>query len=433
MIPRHGRRFNRSGWLDGLSHVTATQSNVSIIGIGDDGLEGLTESVRRLILESDLVVGNERVLALASATKAERLVLGADVEAAADRIAEHQGRVAVLVSGDPLFYGLARYLCERVGQDRCEIVPHVSSMQLAFARVKESWDDAYLTNLANHSLDAVVERIRTAEKVGVFTTEEHGPDEIAAALLKRRIDYFTAYVCENLGARNERVTRGSLAEIAAQKFDPLNVLILVRSANVPDRPRDPSVRSLFGNPDETFVQSKPKQGLLTTAEVRAVALAQMSLDPESVVWDVGAGSGSVSVEAAQLAPSGEVFAIEQDAEDVELIRENADRFGVTNVTPVIGRAPEVWADLPDPDAVFMEGSGREIVRLAELAFARLKPGGRLVCSIASIEALHEVRTALAGLTSQVSVWMINISRGTDQLERLRFEALDPRFLIAAAK
>jgi precorrin-6Y C5,15-methyltransferase (decarboxylating) len=202
---------------------------------------------------------------------------------------------------------------------------------------------------------------------------------------------------------------------------------------VPDRPRDASVRSAFGNPDETFVQSKPKHGLLTPAEVRSVALAQMALAARSIVWDVGAGSGSVSVEAAQLSPAGEVFAIEQDSEDAELIRENAARFDAANVTPVTGRAPDVWADLPDPDAVFMEGSGREIVRLAELAFERLKPGGRLVCSIASIEALHEVRSALAALTSDVNVWMLNISRGTDQLERLRFDALNPAFLIAATK
>jgi precorrin-6Y C5,15-methyltransferase (decarboxylating) len=413
--------------------MSASRANVSIIGIGDDGLDGAPESVRRLIAEADLLVGNERVLALVPRSVTERLVLGADVEAAADRIAAEHGRVAVLVSGDPLFYGLARYLCERVGTDRCEIVPHVSSMQLAFARVKESWDDAYLTNLANHSLDSVVERIRTADKVGLFTTEAEGPDAVAKALVKRKIDYFTAYVCENLGARNERVTRGPLSEIARQQFDPLNVMILVRAGDAPDRPRDASVRSLFGNPDETFVQSKPKHGLLTTAEVRSVALAQMALASRSVVWDVGAGSGSVSVEAAQLSPAGEVFAIEQDPEDAELIRENASRFGAANVTPVVGRAPEVWADLPDPDAVFMEGSGREIVRLAELAFARMKPGGRLVCSIASIEALHEVRSALVALTSDVSVWMLNISRGTDQLQRLRFDALNPAFLIAATK
>src|SRR5262249_40563694 len=153
--------------------------------------------------------------------------------------------------------------------------------------------------------------------------EECGPNGVAQALLKRRIDYFTAYVCENLGARNERVTHGSLAEIAAHDFSPLNVMILIRRPDAPDRARDARERSAFGNPDETFVQSKPKHGLLTPAEVRAVALAQMALTSDCVVWDVGAGSGSVSVEAALLAPAGRVYAIEQDAEDVELIRENA--------------------------------------------------------------------------------------------------------------
>jgi precorrin-6Y C5,15-methyltransferase (decarboxylating) len=381
---------------------------VSILGIGDDGLDGATEAVRRLIVNAELMVGSERVLALMPKSNVPRLVLGADVEGVADQIAAAgTKRVAVLVSGDPLFYGLARFLCERLGQDQCEIIPHVSSMQLAFARVKESWDDAYLTNLATHSVDAVVDRIRTADKVGLFTTEESGPDAVARALLKRRIDYFTAYVCENLGARNERVTRGTLAEIAAHEFAPLNVMILVRTPDALDAPRDARERSSFGNADETFVQSKPKHGLLTPAEVRAVALAQMALTARSIVWDVGAGSGSVSVEAALLCPAGQVFAIEQDAEDVELIRENAERF--------------------------MEGSGREVVRLAELAFQRLKAGGRLVASLASIDSLHELRLALVAQTSLVSVWMLNVSRGADQLERLRFGALHPAFLLAATK
>jgi precorrin-6Y C5,15-methyltransferase (decarboxylating) len=210
-------------------------------------------------------------------------------------------------------------------------------------------------------------------------------------------------------------------------------MILVRTPDALDAPRDARERSSFGNADETFVQSKPKHGLLTPAEVRAVALAQMALTARSVVWDVGAGSGSVSVEAALLCPAGQVFAIEQGAEDVELIRENAERFGATAVQAVIGRAPEVWANLPDPDAVFMEGSGREVVRLAELAFQRLKAGGRLVASLASIDSLHELRLALVAQTSLVSVWMLNVSRGADQLERLKFNALSPAFVISATK
>jgi len=414
--------------------MTTTQPTVSIIGIGDDGLDAVPESARQLILNADLLVGSDRTLALVPEAGGKRMTVGADLDQVVDQInAAGEVKTAVVVSGDPLFYGLARFLCDRLGQDRCEIVPHVSSMQLAFARVKQSWDEAYLTNLAQHTVETVVERVRTAEKVGLFTTEQRGPAEVAQAMLDRRIDYFTIYVCENLGARNERVTRGSVAEIAGQSFQPLNVMVLVRDTEAPDRPREPLVRSLFGNPDEVFVQSTPKHGLLTPAEVRAMALAQMALDSRSIVWDVGAGCGSVSVEAAQLAPGGKIFAIEQDADDIALIEENASRFGVKNVSPILGKAPEVWADLPDPDAVFLEGSGREVVRIAELAFDRMRPGGRLVANLVSIEALSELREALTKRTSQVQVWMINVARGTDQLERLRFDALNPTFLIAASK
>ena len=414
--------------------MSSQQPTVSIIGIGDDGLDAVPESTRTLIMEAELLAGNPRSLALVPETSAKRITLESEIESIVQQI-ESSGaaKVAVLVTGDPLFYGLARFLCERLGHDRCEIVPHVSSMQLAFARVKESWDEAYLTNLANHSLDTVVERIRTAEKVGLFTTEEYSPSEVCKALQARNIDYFTVYVCENLGARNECVTQGSVDEIVEHSFDSLNVMVLIRDTEAPDRPRTPYGKSLFGNPDEVFVQSTPKYGLLTSAEVRAMAIAQMGLDTWNVVWDVGAGCGSVSVEVAQLVPSGRVYAIEQDAEDSQLIHENAARFGVSNVEVVHGTAPEAWTKLPDPDAVFLEGSGREVVRIAELAFQRVQPGGRLVANLISIGALEELRQALSKSSTQVQVWMINVARGTDQLERLKFDALNPTFLIAATK
>ena len=231
--------------------------------------------------------------------------------------------MVLLASGDPLFYGTSRFLCDKLGKDRFEVLPHVSSMQLAFARVKESWDEAYLTNMATQSIPRVVERIRSSEKVGIFTTDETPPAEIAKALLEQGIDYFTAYVCENLGSRDERVTRGSLQEISKQSFASLNVMILLRMPNVPDRPASLKGKRIFGNPDECFMQSRPKRGLLTPSEVRAIALAELDLGPQSVMWDVGAGSGSVAIESAMLAPSGRVFAIEMAAEDYNLLIENS--------------------------------------------------------------------------------------------------------------
>jgi precorrin-6Y C5,15-methyltransferase (decarboxylating) len=182
-----------------------------------------------------------------------------------------------------------------------------------------------------------------------------------------------------------------------------------------------------------FLQSKPKQGLLTPAEVRSMALAEMDLGPRSIVWDIGAGSGSVGIEASQLAREGTTYAIEMDADDYHLIRQNAERFDASNLVPVLGRAPEAWANLPDPDAIFAGGSGREISRLCELAYERLKPRGRLVANVGSVENLAEVHATLQRRAGDVKVWMINVARGTYQLERVRFDALNPTFLLSGVK
>lgn len=412
-----------------------TTPPIAVIGIGDDGLDAAPLAVRDRLLAADVVFGPERALALVPAdAKADKQTLSGDLDQLASQLEGVGERAAVvLVFGDPMFYGLARYVTERLGKDRFEVFPHVSSMQLAFARVMETWDEAYLTNLANHDIGAIVERVRIAEKVGLFTTADRGPVQVARALLDLGIDYFTAYVCENLGARNERVTRGELSEIAAGSFDPLNVMILIRKPETPDRPAELAGHRLFGNPDEAFLQSRPKQGLLTPAEVRSLALAQLDIGPSSIVWDIGAGSGSVSVEAAQLARDGNVYAVEMDPEDIGVIAQNAARFNVTNLEPVLGAAPEAFSGLPDPDCVFIAGGGKEVSRITAAAFGRLRPGGRLVVNVIAIDNLSELHTALKQLTPNVNTWMVNISRGADQLGRLSFEALKPSFLLGVVK
>lgn len=395
---------------------------------------GLTDNARRLIEDAELIVGESHCLALVPETGAKRQVVGTNIEEGLRKLEESaEQKVVVLAVGDPLFYGVARYLCDKLGKERFEVVPHVSTMQLAFARVKESWEEAFLTNLASHGVENVLEPIRSAEKVGLFTSESYPPSAVAQILLDHGLDYFVAYVCENLGSPDERVTRGELAEIAEQEFSPLNVMILVRKPHMPDRPSEAVGRRLFGNPDELFLQTKPKRGLLTPGEVRSMALAELDLGPASVVWDIGAGSGSVAIEAAQIASGGTVYAIEMDPGDHQLIQENAKRFRVMNLVAILGRAPEAWRDLPDPDAVFVGGSGRGIWRLVDGAFGRLRPGGRLVATMGSIDNLAEVHRVLRGHGPDVKVWMINIARGNYQLERVRFESLNPVFLVSVVR
>jgi precorrin-6Y C5,15-methyltransferase (decarboxylating) len=415
--------------------VNNPEQRIHVIGVGSDGLAGLTSRARDLLTSAEVVFGPEPVLALLPELNAERRPLSNYVQEATAQLAPLAGRkrVAVVAGGDPLFYGVARSLCDRLGKELFEVLPHVSSMQLAFARVKETWEEAFLTNLATHPLETVLDRIRVAETVGLFTSEREGPAEVARTLMARGLDYFRAYVCENLGGPDERVTSGELNEISGMDFDPLNVVILVRKPGVPDRPAATARFRRFGNPDDFFVQSRPKSGLITQGEVRALALAQMAISPGAVVWDVGAGSGSVAIEAARLSEPGLVYAIEQDAADYHLIIANAETFGVKNLKAVHGMAPAVFAGLPCPDAIFAGGDGREVAGLLEAAWQALRPGGQLVVHVATIENLSSTYAVLRRLSAEVRALLVQVARGVEQLESLRFEAINPTFLLAVGK
>jgi precorrin-6Y C5,15-methyltransferase (decarboxylating) len=413
----------------------AANGKVYIVGIGDDGLVGLTDTARQILRGADMVFGSDETLARVADVRAEKITIGTDLREVARRIENDLGRkqMVVLASGDPLFYGVARYLCERVGKEHFEVLPHVSSMQLAFARVKESWEDAYLTSLAGKSRDEIVDRVRTAEKVGVFTSEDFSPAELARELLQNEIDYFRAYVCENLGSPDERVTQGELSEIADMTFAPLNVMILIHKPDRPDRARTGQSLQLFGNPDDVFAQSRPKSGLVTQAEVRAIALSQLNIRATSVVWDIGAGSGSVAIEAAQLAARGTVYAIEKDAADFQLMRSNAERFGVANLRAIHGRAPDALAELPEPDAIFIGATGRELAPMLEVAYRRLRRDGRIVVNVATLETLTQVYSTFRALEGEPTVLLVQVSRGTHQLGSVRFDALNPTFLLSISK
>ncbi|MCC6421559.1 MAG: precorrin-6y C5,15-methyltransferase (decarboxylating) subunit CbiE [Gemmataceae bacterium] len=415
--------------------MSAVEPKIHILGVGSDGLTGLTARARELLTGADLVLGSEHTLGLLPELSAERYRIGPDLQEVVRTLETNLGRrrMVIVASGDPLFYGVARYLCDRLGKERFEVLPHVSSMQLAFARIKETWEEAYLTNLATYPLQDVLDRVRTAETVGLFTTETEGPPEVARQLVARGLDYFRAYVCENLGGPDERVTQGELADIAEMEFSPLNVMILKRKPGAPDRRREAARFRLFGNPDDVFAQSRPKSGLITQAEVRAIALSLLDIHPGTVVWDVGAGSGSVAIEAAQLSDPGMVYAIEQDAADYHLILANAETFGTGNLKAVHGIAPAVFQGLPPPGAIFVGGDGREIARIAEAAYAALRPGGRLVAHLGTLEMLSTAYPILKGLAGSVQVLLVNFARGVEQLESLRFESLNPTFLLCVVK
>ena len=189
----------------------------------------------------------------------------------------------------------------------------------------------------------------------------------------------------------------------------------------------------LGIPDDEFFQRKPLAGLITKCEVRVVALSKLCIRPDSVVWDIGAGSGSVGIEAAMLAPRGRVFAIEKNTEDSEIIQQNIFKFSMLNVLAIQGNAPDGTEAWPDPDAIFVGGSGGRMAAIVATAAQRLRPHGRIVIDAATIENLYESVRLLKEHGFAVNITLVQVSRSKPILDLTRFVALNPVYVITGSR
>jgi len=378
------------------------------------------------------VVGGERHLGFCAALDVEKWVLKGDLKALAGRLTEvlraPDARPVVLASGDPLFFGIAQFLIQQLGADKVEVHPALSSMQLAFARVGMKWDDASLVSVHGRPLDRLAALPPDCRKIGVFTDPENTPARVASYLvllgwpLDARI-----WVVENLEGENEKVTSATLSEASGQSFGDLNVVLA-------ERPASPALRGafVFGLDEEAFAQRKPEKGLITKAEVRVLSLSKMRLFPGAVTWDIGAATGSVSIEAARLSRGGHVWAIEKNADDCENVRENVRRFHTPSVSVLHGEAPDVLARIPEsdaPDAVFVGGTAGRMDAILDACMGRLKPGGSMVLNTVTVENTAEALAWYQASGLQWNFLQVQVSRGrgikTPSQTLHRLDALNP--------
>jgi precorrin-6Y C5,15-methyltransferase (decarboxylating) len=404
---------------------------VTVVGIGDDGCRGLTSRASDAIAQAGVLVGSKRQLEFFPDFRGERVTLKNGISPALDHVArladEHQ--VCVLASGDPLFFGIGSLVVRKVGAEHVEVIPQPSSIQWAFARAGLKWDDAVVLSLHGRPREGFLTRLKRHAKVAVLTDEENSPFRLAAYMVQHNETAWRAWVCENLGGPDERVRACSVVELQSlSDIGSLNVLILER--------RDPRWRSPTTIPflhEEVFAKRAPKKGLITKREARLLTLAALGLRPDSVVWDIGAGSGSVSIEAALLSPQGRIYAVEVDPEGVEICRENLHAHAVDNVRVIAGRAPEALSDLEVPDAVFVGGSKGSMEAIIDAVLARLKPGGRLVVNAITLENAADAYQAFRrrGLVPEVT--LLQVARAEPLAHYLRYEALNPIQIFAVEK
>ncbi|ERN52980.1 hypothetical protein A33I_13520 [Alkalihalophilus marmarensis DSM 21297] len=392
---------------------------IKIIGIGDEGQNGLLPIYKKYIFESELLVGGERLLNLFPEYHGEKRVIKGGLKNLIDDLAQESRRVVILASGDPLFYGIGSYLGKKL---KVEIYPYLSSIQLAFSRMNESWQDAYVTSVHGRSIQGLIQRINGREKIALLTDDINTPAKIAQYLRSYHVDEYLAFVAENLGGENERCGYYELEELENIDFSPLNVVILKKVKKV-------KVWS-FGIADNEFHQRKPEKGLITKKEIRSLSLMELNLKEDSVVWDIGTCTGSIAIEASLIAKNGQVFAIEKSELDLENCYKNQVKFR-TDFTVIKGKAPDYLHTFSEPDAVFIGGTAGNMDDILAACCSRLKEGGRIVLNAVTIENLVQAVEGFKQNGFETTITLAQISRSKPILQLTRFDALNPIYIITA--
>lgn len=406
---------------------------IHVVGIGLDGASGLTQSVREIVEQATLLVGSDRHLNYFPNHPGERLVLG-NFTSAIDTIRHHSNSVVVLTSGDPLFFGFGRLLLEELPHDRLVFHPNLSSIQLAFSRVKLPWHDARVISAHGRSLDELTQALQQGvEKIAVLTDPTHNPSAIAALVLSLDLpSRYQIWVCENLGGCEERITETQNPKsLLDQSFASLNIVILQRLTN--NETLDLQALPLFGLPDRSFLSFSDRPGLMTKREVRILVLAELALQANQIVWDIGSGTGSVAIEVARLCPTSKIYAIEKTAAGVSLIQKNSQRFELQNIQPIQGAAPEALTNLPKPDRIFIGGSGGNLDAILDHCLTQLSDRGIIVLAVATLEHLTQTLTYLSRCRWHYRLLQVQIARSTAVASLTRFTPLNPVTIVTITK
>lgn len=412
---------------------------INVIGIGLDGIAGLTNKVRNILEQATILVGSQRHLSYFPDHTAKKIILGNFLNAITDiqSYLEQGEKIVILVTGDPLFFGLGRLLLEKLPPEVLQFYPHFSSVQLAFNRLKIPWQDAKIISVHGRSLDELTPLLQQGqEKIAILTDGNYTPNAIARYYLSLALPiYYQFWVCENLEDSSEKIEQFSgenLAQIPDNYFASLNVVILLRLDNL-GLPLNIDNLPILGLRDETFISFSDRPGLMTKREIRLMVLGEMSLQPGQIIWDIGAGTGSVSVEIARLCPSSQVYAIEKTAIGTTLIEQNCQRLQISNVIAINGTAPEILHQLPQPQRIFIGGNGGKLENILEVCSEKIADKGIIVLALATVEHLHQGVSWLSAHNWNYRLLQVQISRSVPVGKFTRFSPLNPVTLITADK
>lgn len=351
---------------------------LTIVGIGEDGLAGLSDAAKAAIAKAEIVFGGVRHLELASAAiagKARRWL--SPFERSVEAVVAARGRpVVVLASGDPFFFGVGVTLSRAIGRAEMTVLPAPSAFSLAASRMGWALQDAICLSLHGRPVELIRPHLHPGARILALTSDSDGPAALAGLLSEAGFGRSSLTVLEALGGPRERVSSHRAHRFALAAVDMLNVCAVEVAGGA-----DARVLTYTPGRDDTLFEH---DGQITKREVRALTLSALAPRRGELLWDIGAGSGSIGIEWMLADPSLRAIAVEAVPERAARIRRNAAQFGVPGLTLVEGQAPGVLSGLPEPDAIFIGGGGSEDGVLAA-AVAALKPGGRLVANAVTTE------------------------------------------------
>jgi precorrin-6B C5,15-methyltransferase / cobalt-precorrin-6B C5,C15-methyltransferase len=393
---------------------SVSRGRITVVGL--DG-RPLDEEIERLLANAALVAGGGRHLKMLGVDRGRGVVLEGDLSEALARIEGTEGPVVVLASGDPGFFGIVRLLGGRLGRENLRILPGLSSVALAFARAGLSWDDAVTVSAHGRDPSRAVNVCRAYPKVAVLTSPDFGPAELAEAFdgLDR-----TFIIAEKLGETSERVFHGEAGTVAGMEWEDPNVVLVL------DERRMPGARGWISSgiiaqgrwalSEEEF---EHRSGMITKSATRAFVLSRLGPGPGDLIWDVGAGSGSVAIECARLGAAA--IAVERDPESCARIRRNAEHHGV-RLQIMEAMAPETLRDLPEPDAVFVGGSGGAFEEIVKLSAVRARRA--VVLALVTLERVVPAAQLLedCGLEVETTFLQTSSMKGVGNLHRLAAES-----------
>lgn len=400
-------------------------SKVNIIGMGPGGKSLLTAEALRLIEECDVVIGGRRHLESFDLAGKEQIPITARLEEIVTYVQLNQNKmITIFASGDPSFYGIARYLRGRVSPERLNIVPGISSIQYLAAKAGFDWQKAAFCSVHGHQENFLAE-IRAGRFTIILTGGEWTPQKVGSKLEEAGMGRLEVIVGARLSYPDELIERVTAQELAQYEGELKLAIVSVLPPTEAVSAWHPPIA------DSEFIRGKVP---MTKEEVRTVSLSKLRLKESDTLLDIGAGTGSLSIEAALMLKKGRVIAVERNSEGIELIGENCRKFGAENITVIEGMAPEALETVERVDAIFIGGSGGQLKAICALAAELLPTGGRVVINAVTLETITEAGEALKanGFTTPEIV-QLAVNRLEPVGRVTMFKAANPVFVISSVK